>query len=65
MHVIVTTSPIADAIDAAGMLALAGAFAGEWRQADPPIAAGQPVRVDVAGVPDGSSFWYTVLEYAS
>ena len=65
VHVAVSTTPLPDSADGPTILATAGLLFGQWTQTTPPVEPGATIRVDVAGVPAGSGFWYTVLEYAA
>jgi hypothetical protein len=61
VHAIVSTSALDAGLTADQLLAAPGALTGQVAITGAP---GSDFDVPVAGVPVGSTFWYTVLEYA-
>jgi hypothetical protein len=63
VHAIVSPTPLDAGLTAEQLLATPGVLSGSTQ-----VGAGAPgtdIDVPVAGVPVGTSFWYTVLEYAA
>jgi hypothetical protein len=62
VHVAVSAVALADTLDAAAVLATPGILTAGVSVAG--LAPGTQFAVPVAGVPAGSTFWYSILEYA-